>query len=74
MVKKFRWKLAGITLLKTFIISFFTPLGMIEWVFRAEMWLTLAAAASIALVSTGLMFGQVLERYLRMQGVNNNGY
>ena len=68
VVKKFRWKLGGLTVLKTFIISFLTPLGMIEWILDLDLFLTIYVAMASALVSAGLMFGQVLDRYLRTQG------
>jgi hypothetical protein len=64
-VKKFNWKLARITLLKTFVTSFFTPIAGVQVIIDPELILSIYIGLITSGIMCGIVFGQVLDRYMQ---------
>ena len=62
-MKKFNWKLAQITLVKTFVTTFFTPLAGAHVVFDAELIQSIYLGIFTSIVMCGIVLGQILDRY-----------
>ena len=63
-MKKFNWKLAHVTMTKTFVTSFFTPLAGVQIVINPELLLSVYVGLITSGIMCGIVFGQVLDRYM----------
>lgn len=62
-MKKFNWKLAQVTLTKTFVTTFFTPFVGVTVVFNPELIQSVYVGLFTSLVMCGIVLGQILDRY-----------
>ena len=70
-MKKFNWKLAYVTLTKTFVTSFFTPLIGAQIVFNAEFISSVYVGLLTSGIMCGIVLGQILDRYKRFLEENS---
>ncbi len=70
-MKKFNWKLAEITLLKTFVTTFFTPFVGAQVVFNAELIQSVYVGLFSSAVMCGIVLGQILEKYKKLLEENS---
>lgn len=70
-MKRFNWKLANITLVKTFVTTFFTPFAGTQIVFNAEFVLSIYVGLFSSGVMCGIVFGQILDRYTKFLREND---
>lgn len=70
-MKKFNWKLAEITLLKTFVTSFFTPFVGVTVVFNPELIQSVYVGLFTSGIMCGIVFGQILDRYKKLLEENS---
>ena len=74
MTHSFNWRLANVTLIKTFVTSFFTPLAGAQIVFNSEYLLSIYVGVISSGVMCGIVGGQILERYMKyLRESNDNG-
>lgn len=71
-MKKFNWKLANITLIKTFVTTFFTPLAGTQLVFDAELIESFYVGLFTSTIMCGIVLGQILDRYKKLIEDNSN--
>ena len=64
-MKKFNWKLAHLTLIKTFGTSFLTPLAGVQIVFNQDFLLSIYVGLITSGVMTGIVLMQVIDRYIQ---------
>ncbi len=62
-MKKFNWKLAHVTLVKTFVTTFFTPFVGVQIVINPELIQSVYVGLITSLIMCGIVLGQVLDRY-----------
>jgi len=61
-MKKFNWKLAKVTLLKTFVVSFFTPFVGVQVVINPELIQSVYVGIISSGIMSGIVFGQILDK------------
>ena len=70
-MKKFNWKLAQVTLLKTFVTTFFTPFIGVTVVFNPEILESVYVGLFTSAVMCGIVSGQILDRYKKLLQENS---
>lgn len=65
-MKKFNWKLAKVTLLKTFVTTFFTPFVGVQIVINPELIQSVYVGLLTSAIMCGIVFGQILDRYKKL--------
>jgi len=63
-MRKFNWKLANVTMIKTFVTSFFTPLAGVQIVINPELLLSIYVGLITSGIMCGIVYGQILDRYM----------
>lgn len=71
-MKEFNWKLANVTLTKTFVTSFFTPLLGAQVVFNESFMSSVYVGVITSAIMCGIVFGQILDRYKKFLEENSN--
>lgn len=71
-MKKFNWKLAQVTLTKTFVTTFFTPFVGVTVVFNPELIQSVYVGLFTSLVMCGIVLGQILDRYKKFLEENHS--
>lgn len=62
-MKKFNWKLANVTLTKTFVTTFFTPFVGAQIVFNEQILSSVYVGLITSGIMCGIVLGQILDRY-----------
>lgn len=70
-MKKFNWKLAQVTLVKTFVTTFLTPFVGVTVVFNPELIQTIYVSVFSSMVMCGIVTIQILDRYMKFIQDNN---
>ena len=70
-MKKFNWKLAQVTLIKTLVTTFFTSFIGVTVVFNPELIQSVYVGLFTSAVMCGIVLGQILEKYKKLLEENS---
>ena len=70
-MKKFNWKLAQVTLLKTFLATFFTPFVGTTVILNSELIESVYVGIISSVVMCGIVSVQILDRFKKLLEEND---